>query len=58
MKKHLTTLLALCCLLGAFAVPTGALEYTFDSPSTGDLPLILQSCIPVQVHKDLSKPCR
>lgn len=36
MKKHLTTLLALCCLLGAFAVPTGALEYTFDSPSTGD----------------------
>ena len=36
MKKRLTMLLALCCLLGAFAVPTGALEYTFDSPSTGD----------------------
>ena len=36
MKKHLTTLLALCFLLGAFAMPASALEYTFDSPSTGD----------------------
>ena len=36
MKKRLTMLLALCCLLGAFAMPASALEYTFDSPSTGD----------------------
>ena len=36
MKKHLTTLLALCFLLGAFAMPASALEYTFDSPPTGD----------------------
>ena len=36
MKKRLTTLLTLCCLLGTFAVPASALEYTFDSPPTGD----------------------
>ncbi|MEH2941017.1 class D sortase [Lawsonibacter sp. JLR.KK007] len=36
MKKRLTMLLALCCLLGAFATPASALEYTFDSPPTGD----------------------
>lgn len=36
MKKRLTMLLALCCLLVAFAMPASALEYTFDSPSTGD----------------------
>ena len=36
MKKRLTMLLALCCLLGAFATPASALEYTFDCPPTGD----------------------
>ena len=36
MKKHLTRLLAVCCLLAAFSVPASALEYTFSSPSTGD----------------------
>ncbi len=37
MRKRLTTLLAVCCLLAAFAMPASALEYTFDSPSAGDL---------------------
>ena len=36
MKKRLLTLLAVCCLLTAFSVSANALEYTFDSPSTGD----------------------
>ena len=36
MKKRLITLLAACCLVAAFSVSASALEYTFDSPSTGD----------------------
>lgn len=36
MKKHLTILLAVCLMLTAFSMPASALEYTFDSPSTGD----------------------
>ena len=36
MKKRLITLLAACCLLAALSVSASALEYTFDSPSTGD----------------------
>ena len=36
MKKRLITLLAACCLLAALSVSACALEYTFDSPSTGD----------------------
>ena len=36
MKKYLTSLFAACLLLAVFALPASALEYTFDSPSTGD----------------------
>lgn len=36
MKKRLLTLLAACCLLAALSFSASALEYTFDSPSTGD----------------------
>ncbi len=36
MKKRFVTLLAACCLLAALSVSASALEYTFDSPSTGD----------------------
>jgi len=36
MKKRLITLLAARCLLAALSVSASALEYTFDSPSTGD----------------------
>ena len=36
MKKRLITLLAACCLLAALSISASALEYTFDSPSTGD----------------------
>lgn len=36
MKKHLSLLLAVCLMLTAFSMPASALEYTFDSPSTGD----------------------
>ena len=36
MKKHLSLLLAACLMLTAFSMPAHALEYTFDSPSTGD----------------------
>lgn len=36
MKKRLITLLAAFCLLAALSVSASALEYTFDSPSTGD----------------------
>ena len=36
MKKRLISLLAACCLLAALSVSASALEYTFDSPSTGD----------------------
>lgn len=36
MKKHLTAFFAVCLMLAALSVSAGALEYTFDSPSTGD----------------------
>ncbi len=36
MKKYLSTILAVCLMLTAFSMPASALEYTFDSPSTGD----------------------
>lgn len=32
MKKYLTMLLAVCCMLMAFSLPAHALEYTFDAP--------------------------
>ena len=35
MKKHLTTLLAACCMLAAFSMPASALEYTIDAPDAG-----------------------
>jgi len=36
MMKKCLMLLAACCLLAALSISAGALEYTFDSPSTGD----------------------
>lgn len=36
MRKRLTILLAACCLLTVFSMPARAMDYTFDSPSTGD----------------------
>ena len=36
MKKYLSTLLAVCLSLTVLAMPASALEYTFDSPPTGD----------------------
>lgn len=36
MKKHLTTLLAVGFMLGAFFMPASALEYTIGSPSPGN----------------------
>lgn len=36
MRKNLTSIFAACLLLAALALPANALEYTFDSPSTGD----------------------
>lgn len=36
MKKRLTSIFAACLMLAALALPANALEYTFDSPSTGD----------------------
>lgn len=35
MRKHLSTLLAVCCLLTAFSVPASALEYTISAPDAG-----------------------
>ena len=35
MKKRLSMLLAVCCLMAAFSMPASALEYTFEAPSTG-----------------------
>lgn len=35
MKKHLSMLLAVCCLIAAFSLPASALEYTFEAPSAG-----------------------
>ena len=35
MRKHLTTLLAACCMLAAFSVPASAMEYHFDGPDAG-----------------------
>ena len=35
MRKHLTTLMAACCMLAAFSVPASALEYSFDGPDAG-----------------------
>jgi len=35
MKKYLTILLAVCCLLTAFSVPASALEYTISAPDAG-----------------------
>ena len=35
MKKHLSMLLAVCCLMAAFSMPASALEYTFEAPSAG-----------------------
>lgn len=36
MRKRFIMLLAVCCLLAALSISASALEYTFDSPSTGD----------------------
>ncbi|MCI8328376.1 MAG: sortase [Oscillibacter sp.] len=36
MRKRFITLLAACCLLAALSTSACALEYTFDSPATGD----------------------
>ena len=36
MRKRFIMLLAACCLMAALSVSACALEYTFDSPSTGD----------------------
>lgn len=36
MKKHLTAFFTVCLMLAALSVSASALEYTFDSPSTGD----------------------
>lgn len=36
MRKRFIMLLAACCLLAALSTSACALEYTFDSPSTGD----------------------
>lgn len=36
MKKYLSTMLAVCLMLTALSMPASALEYTFDSPPTGD----------------------
>ena len=36
MKKLLFSFLAVCLMLTAFSMPASALEYTFDSPPTGD----------------------
>lgn len=36
MKKYLSTMLAVCLVLAALSMPASALEYTFDSPPTGD----------------------
>ena len=35
MRKHLTALLAACCMLAAFSVPASAMEYSFDGPDAG-----------------------
>lgn len=35
MKKRLSMLLAVCCLMAAFSLPASALEYTFEAPSAG-----------------------
>lgn len=35
MKKRLSMLLAVCCLMAAFSMPASALEYTFEAPSAG-----------------------
>ena len=40
MKKYLSALLAVCLMTAALSMPASALEYTFDSPATGDLSLI------------------
>ena len=36
MKKRFLSFLAVCLMVTAFSMPASALEYTFDSPSTGD----------------------
>jgi len=33
MKKRISMLLAVCCLMAAFSMPASALEYTFEAPS-------------------------
>ena len=35
MKKRLSMLLAVCCLMAAFSMPASALEYTFEALSVG-----------------------
>lgn len=35
MKKYLSTLLAVCCMLTAFSMPASALEYTISAPDAG-----------------------
>ena len=35
MRKYLTMLLAVCCVLTAFSTPASALEYRFDGPDAG-----------------------
>ena len=32
MKKRISMILAVCCLMAAFSLPAAALEYTFDAP--------------------------
>ena len=36
MKKHLTMLITLCCLLTALSLPAYAVDYTIDAPSAGE----------------------
>ena len=36
MKKYLSALLAVCLMAAALSMPASALEYTYDSPATGD----------------------
>lgn len=35
MKKRISMLLTMCCLMAAFSLPASALEYTFDAPDAG-----------------------
>lgn len=60
MKKHISFLCTACLVLAALSMPASALEYTFDSPSTGDFGTststedIIQASVE-PVNKDRSK---